>query len=544
VFTGLDKAGDLVATHLVAAAPFVMVDLLAIDPNGQLLVGTDPQTNRIRCRHGKVSESVGGLLHGIVEVRIEINLVEAELARPVLVYIFPVAHTIRCIGKRRNGMALQVHVEVEEQIDTYEPADNGAGPLWCHGCSVIARRQDEVFAVGLETLAGEVPLNNTRWVLYHRRDDGEWKVIHRDDGRTREPSPIALLTDDLLVSANPTQAASGKYGGAAEPVVFRFDTTDLEHEPTSQQPDWVGDPSFRDHSYRTFIGDATTGQALYMQNEGYDVAHLSFLNAGQWHGRGVIRWPFGDGYAKPQPLRLCYPNVQLRDGVAHFLGVGDIVEPVDAWREAKKKITGRDWDYVFRRLFYSRSQPLTQQANDPFGSWLELANRDETAGATRNCDLWVDPQERAHLMWIEITTDHRIRDEFFPGVEIRHSLEYAIIVDERVEHRRTLATLGEEEEGPTPHLARFHEITPGHAVIVAQFSTDQGPEYRLGELPGHTESLAEEMTWAPIPFARPMSGTFLTNTVRGGSNPSTTLDLVGSIDGPALGYARVRIEAT
>jgi len=126
-------------------------------------------------------------------------------------------------------------------------------------------------------------------------------------------------------------------------------------------------------------------------------------------------------------------------------------------------------------------------------------------------------------MWIEITTDHRIRDEFFPGVEIRHSLEYAIIVDERVEHRRTLATLGEEEEGPTPHLARFHEITPGHAVIVAQFSTDQGPEYRLGELPGHTESLAEEMTWAPIPFARPMSGTFLTNTVRGGSNPSTTL---------------------
>jgi len=153
----------------------------------------------------------------------------------------------------------------------------------------------------------------------------------------------------------------------------------------------VGDPSFRDHSYRTFIGDATTGQALYMQNEGYDVAHLSFLNAGQWHGRGVIRWPFGDGYAKPQPLRLCYPNVQLRDGVAHFLGVGDIVEPVDAWREAKKKITGRDWDYVFRRLFYSRSQPLTQQANDPFGSWLELANRDETAGATRNCDLWVDP---------------------------------------------------------------------------------------------------------------------------------------------------------
>ncbi|MBT6629068.1 MAG: hypothetical protein HOB49_18780, partial [Gemmatimonadetes bacterium] len=79
-------------------------------------------------------------------------------------------------------MTLQVHVEVEEQIDTYEPANNGAGPLWCHGCTVITRHQDGVFAVGLETLPNEVPLNNPRWVLYHRHDDGDWKAIHRNVG--------------------------------------------------------------------------------------------------------------------------------------------------------------------------------------------------------------------------------------------------------------------------------------------------------------------------------------------------------------------------
>ena len=444
-------------------------------------------------------------------------------------------------------MALQVHVEAEDQIDTYEPADNGAGPLWCHGSTVITRRQDEVFAAGLETLPDEVPLNNTRWVLYHRRDDGEWKVIHRDDGRTREPSPIALLGDDLQVSANPTLAASGEYGGDAEAVVFRFDTTDLEQGPTSQRPSWMGNPSFRDHSYRTFIGDAATGQALYMQNEGYEVAHLSFLDGGRWQERGVIRWPYGDVYAKRQPLRLCYPNVQLRDGVAHFLGVGDIVEPVDAWRESKKQITGRDWDYVFRRLFYSRSQPLTQQTTDPFGPWLELANRDETAGATRNCDLWVDPQGRTHVMWIDVSTDHRIRDQFFPGVEVRHSLEYAVIVDDEARLQQTLATLGEDEEGGTPQVARFHEIAPGHAVIVAQFSTDSGPTYSVTELPGSTSEKTFgpglDLTWVSIPFSRPMAGTFLTNTVRCGSMPSNTLDMVGTVNGPALGYARVRIVA-
>jgi len=148
------------------------------------------------------------------------------------------------------------------------------------------------------------------------------------------------------------------------------------------------------------------------------------------------------------------------------------------------------------------------------------------------------------VMWVETSTDHRIRDQFFPGVEIRHSLEYAVIVDEQIQLQRTLATLGEDEEGPTPHVARFHEIAPGHVVVVAQFSTDQGAEYRVGELPDSEQIDSEQITWTPIRFARPMSGTFLTNTVRSGCIPSNTLDMVGSIDGPALGYARIRIEAT
>ena len=430
-------------------------------------------------------------------------------------------------------MPLHVTVDVEDQIHTFEPADNGAGPLWCHGSTVVARRGDQVFVAGLETLPDEVPTNNTRWVLFRRADDGrEWELVHRDEsGRTREPSPVALLGDDLLVSANPTLAASGEYGGPAEPTVFRFDLGDLGAAPRVERPVWDGEARFSEHSYRTVTADGERGEVLYMQNEGYEFAHMSLLSGGQWHDRGKIRWPFGSEYPEPQPLRLCYPNVMLRDGSAHFLGVGDIVEPIADWRAAKKKITGRDWDYVFRRLFYAATPDVAAQ---PFGDWLELANRDETAGATRNSDIWVGPDGTAHLLWIEVTTDARIRDQFFAGVEARNCLEYAAVRDGQATQRQTLADCG-EDDSPAPTLARFHVTGDGQPVILAQF----GSEHRIAAL---AEALSGDAgAWTGVPFQRPMAGTFLTNTVRGGSTPGDTIDIVGTLPGPALGYARLHV---
>ncbi len=43
-------------------------------------------------------------------------------------------------------------VEIEEDVYNYEPANNGAGPLWCFGSTCLARIGDLVFASGLETL--------------------------------------------------------------------------------------------------------------------------------------------------------------------------------------------------------------------------------------------------------------------------------------------------------------------------------------------------------------------------------------------------------
>lgn len=438
---------------------------------------------------------------------------------------------------------LQVSVEVEEAICTFEPADNGAGPLWCHGSTVVARRGDEVYAVSLETLPDQQPLNNCRWVLYRRRADG-WQVVHRDtSGRTREPSPLALLANgDLLVSANPTLAEPGEYGGPAEPAVFRYDTADMESEHRRELPAWEGAPAFTEHSYRTVVGDGPANEVLYMQNVGYDVAHMSLLTSeGEWVGVGQLKWPWGGEYPEPQWLRLCYPNVIMRDRAVHFFGVGDIVEPMAEWKEEKHRITGRDWDYVFRRLFYATTPDVSQQ---PFGEWVEIANFDSTAGATRNCDIWVGPDSAAHLLWTQTNTDARLRDRFFPDERITNSLEYAVIRNGQVVSQETLISLEEGQDGLSPNGARFHVLPDGRLLVLVQGTRQSGDagtvvEYSLADLgreAGGTE-------WVDVPFEQPLAGTFLTSTVRGGSAPSQFIDLVGVSSGETnqLRYARVRV---
>ena len=75
----------------------------------------------------------------------------------------------------------------------------------------------------------------------------------------------------------------------------------------------------------------------------------------------------------------------------------------------------------------------------------------------------------------------------------------------------------------------------GLPAVLGQFQHGNTTLWRLA-------LLEAEPTWVDIPFSRPMTGTFLTNTVRGGSAPSDTIDIVGSVAGSGLGYARLRVE--
>src|SRR5438132_9136305 len=67
--------------------------------------------------------------------------------------------------------------------------------------------------------------------------------------------------------------------------------------------------------------------------------------AGKWSAQGKLAWPWGAEYDQPQPIRVCYPNVALRNRALYFCGVSDIVEPYQSWRQDKKQLTGREWDY-------------------------------------------------------------------------------------------------------------------------------------------------------------------------------------------------------
>ena len=163
------------------------------------------------------------------------------------------------------------------------------------------------------------------------------------------------------------------------------------------------------------------------------------------------------------------------------------------------------------------------------GLWLALLHG----------DLHLADDGTVHLLWTETNIDHRLRDRFFPGRQITHTLEHLTLKEGQIQTRRTLVRALEGEAGPVPHLARFHALEDNTLVIIGQFTgIGPGPVYRCA-LVGE-----DQPEWIDIPFSQPMPGTFLTNTIRGGSSPSSLVDIVGmSPTSPnTLGYAQIKIE--
>ncbi|MBX3744318.1 MAG: hypothetical protein KF833_03335 [Verrucomicrobiae bacterium] len=433
--------------------------------------------------------------------------------------------------------ALNATVEIEEPVYQFAPAQNGAGPMWCHGSTSLVRIGDIVFATGLETLPELPPLNNCRWNLW-RRDNQGWQRIHVDDpGRTREPSPLAVLgPDQIWVSANPTLNPPGTAGGGpARPELVRFPGRP-PFDPKRELPVWDGQPRFTEHSYRSLAADGPGGELLLLQNIDYAHAEWAFRDRrGHWSAQGRLTWPWGADYPRPQPIRLCYPNVALRQRAVHFLGVSDILEPRPEWRAARKEITGRDWDYDFRRLFYSWTPDLTREA---FRPWIEIASRESTAGSISSADLHVAPDGHVHLLWMEKALDERLRERFFPDARQAHSLEYAVIRDGQVVRRRTLLRSTGEAPGPVASAARFHPLPDGRLLVFAHL--------RDAGTPGHSLFEVTADGWPgiriPVTLQYPLTS-FFTATPRAGTEPSTLLDLLGMTPSQpdTLRYVRIRI---
>lgn len=459
-----------------------------------------------------------------------------KTAVPLVVLTFAMS-----VGAESTKPALKPVVELEEDVYQFEPADNGAGPLWCQGSTCLVRVGDDVFASGIETLKGYKPLNNCRWMLFKRGAKG-WEQVQTDQaGRTREPSPLAGFPDGrLFLSVNPTLTTNADaYSGPARPEILEFRVADPRARFATLLPVWEGTPQFTEHSYRSFAADGASRELVLLQNIGYTHAEWAFRDGeGKWSASGKLKWPWGADYEKTQPIRVCYPNVALLNRAVHFSGVSDIVEPNPAWRAHKKQLTGREWDYDFRRLFYTWTPDIT---TSPFKPWVEIASREKTGGWITPGDLWVAPDGVVHIVWTERAIDERLREKFFPTEKQSHSLRYAVLRDGQIILQRTL--LSSVDGGEVPGRGRF-QVTPQNRLFVFFYVSGRNSAGKSVSENRLLELLASGVSGEAVrvPMQHPLSDYF-TATVRAGSPPSNTLDLLGQRVGASatISYARIRL---
>jgi hypothetical protein len=262
---------------------------------------------------------------------------------------------------------------------------------------------------------------------------------------------------------------------------------------------------------------------------------------GKWSAQGKLKWPWGSEYPKPQPIRVCYPNVALKGRKVYFCGVSDIVEPYPEWREYKKEVTGRDWDYDFRRLFYTWSDDIS---SGQFHDWIEVCSRDHTCGWIFPCDLWVSDDGRVHLLWAERALDTRLREKFFPNEKQIHALNYAILSGGQVILKRSLQIGGEGMSSEIPGNGRFHVTADGRLFVFYYVSGTNAEgqsvsENRIMEIYPDGSQSSSVVVGLEYPFTSMYNATW-----RAGCKPSNILDLYGQCAGKGrtLSYARIRVE--
>lgn len=439
-----------------------------------------------------------------------------------------------CVLAAAWGEPLQVEVKAEDSVYTYVPPNNGSGPLWSYGCTQIARLGDEVFVSEMETGEGVPPLSNTRWRLLHRTESG-WRMVAEADGyHQREPCPLAVLSkSDLFLNVNDsTQSAGTKYG-PCEPKLLKFHVNDMDKglQPLVSGsfpretilPSWDGQPYYTDHSYRGFAADRSRGQLLMLNIDAKtSIQHACLLSSeGKTLANASVTFP----------IRACYPQAALGKGAAYVLAIGDIVEPIKEWREYKFEQTKREWDYVFRILYFTWSPEIEKQG---FAAPIEIANVDKTAGYISNQDLWISPDGEAYIMYTECEVQGALlRDKFFAGKSLIPSLHLAVVKDGAIASRRTLIA---GTEAVQPGCARFHVAENGTVYAVLYVS---GPE--AGNKLMRIYPPIDNPPLIPIPLKKPISGYCLAS-VRAGNAPSDLIDIHGPTEGNTMAYAQVIIK--
>jgi hypothetical protein len=442
-----------------------------------------------------------------------------------------------CVIRVRSHWRLIVETRViaEEIVTHFVSPGNGSGPLWCYGSPAIARDGARVFASVPETAPDVPPLCNTRWRLFSRQDGepGGFRLFAAGDRvDEREPCPVARQSDGrILLSVNPAveHLATWSTGRSyrCEPRLLAFDAAGRQ-SPAALDPAWNRPYRFTEHSYRGLSIDGRTGQALALNIDGHEGQAWSFLDAdGRWPAQGMIRFP----------LRGCYPQAALRGRAAWVMAVSDVVEPNEEWRAHKRQVTGNDWDYDFRQLYFTWTPDVTAA---PFSPILTVASVDETCGHIRNLDLWIGPDGDAHLLWLERSVWHAfMRDRFFPGLPITVALKHCRIRHGEVIQRSVLLRRNEDEAiGLRPTCAAFHALDDRTACVICHAEDPASPAGG-----GMFAQLVFPEPGPPVRIAaRHPLHTFFAAGPRNGCAPSGTADLLGiGAEPDAVRYAQLRL---
>jgi hypothetical protein len=420
------------------------------------------------------------------------------------------------------GFAQTVEVKAEESVYKFVNPNNGSGPLWDYGSTNIVRSRDDVYLSQQETGEGVPPLSNTRWRLLKRTAEGWKTVAEQEKFIQREPCPMGVMDGTVFMSINPsTQPPGTKYGNCV-PQILKFTFADGQVQQTVFMPVWNKEHNYTDHSYRGFAVDAQARKMLLLNIDAKTSEQSACLISADGETLGGASVSF--------PIRACYPQVALCGNAVHVMAVGDIVEPVEEWKQYKFDQTKATWDYVFRILYYTCASDITKGG---FNAPIEIANVDKTAGAISNQDLWLSPEGEAYLMYTEReVASLLLRDKFFPGKSLVGSLHLAVVKDGAVASRKVLHAGTESEQ--CGH-ARFHVATDGTVYAVLYVSGAAAGNKLMQIYPP-----LDNAPLIPIPVKQPVSGYCLA-CVRAGNAPSNTIDMLAQSSGDTMSYVQAVI---
>ncbi len=418
---------------------------------------------------------------------------------------------LACADQRPPAAELAPVVEMEEDVYTYTNADNGAGPMWCDGSTCLVRSGDHVFASGLRNdprrqAAEQLPLDA------FRRGANGWDRVQADpDGRTREPSPLVAFSDGrVFLSVNPTldKPKPPRRPGATRRAAIR--AIDPKAPPVSLSPVWQGKPAFTEHSYRSFAADGAAGELILFQNIGYTHAEWTFRDrAGKWSAQGQLKWPWGAEYDKPEPIRVCYPNVALRDRAVHFCRGQRRRRALPGLARVQARADRPRVGLRFPAAVLHLDARHHQGAVSPTGSRSRAATR-PAAGSLRATS---GSRRTATCIccWSERAIDERLRAKFFPDAKQSDALNYAVVRGGKVIRRSSILSMPVS----AGLSGRFH-VTPDNRLFVVCQAPATDPNHRHASENRLVEILPDGALGSPlrIPFQKPFHSFFTTTVPR------------------------------